>query len=183
MSRDNDLPFAIGTTYCNGDATAIANLTGELEGREFVVKDATTGLKKTLVVLKNNSGSDLVNKGGFGVRYSSGYIKRRAAGLVNSAGALGHIVDPSYATQTIASGDLFYAVLDGYVNAANIGADVAANDVVAFDSAGRLAPVSGAHTAGLFVVGYSDSTTTYVSGGAEETVAVHVGLTAGWDTN
>lgn len=180
MSRDNDLPFARGQTYCNGDSTLISNLTGELEGKVYMVKDDAAGGTNQptfLIVLKNNSGSSLANKGGFGVAFSTGYIKRRASGLVSTNG-LGVIVDPAYSTTTIASGDLFYAVIQGYVEDACIGASVTAGDPLAFDSTGRLVPVnsSGTASAGRFIVGYCDLTATYSSGGAEEVTNVHVGL-------
>jgi hypothetical protein len=142
MSRDNDLPFARGSTYCQGDATAIAALGVELEGRVFRTKDPTTGRDQRLIVLKNGH-SDALTVAGIGLAPQAGYLGRRTAAAVSSARGFGLIGDPEYGSTTIASGDLFYAIYDGFVsNAKTHTTTITDLDVVGFHSDGKILPAT-----------------------------------------
>lgn len=142
MSRDNDLPFARGSTYCNGDATAIAGLGTELEGRVFRTKDPSTGRDQRLIVLKNSAVSALT-VAGIGLAPTAGYLGRRTGAAVSAARAFGFIGDPEYGSTTIAPGDLFYAIYDGFVsNAKTHTTTITELDPVGFHSDGKILPAA-----------------------------------------
>lgn len=141
MSRDNDLPFARGSTYCNGDATAIAALGTELEGNIYRTTDPTTGRAQRLIVLKNTKGSAWA-VGGLGLKAEAGYLGRRVDSATDAQG-FGFIGDPEYGTNTIADDDLFYAIFDGFVsNAKTATTTITDATGVSFDSAGKIIPVA-----------------------------------------
>lgn len=161
MSRDNDLPFARGATYCNGDATSIANLGTELEGKIYETTDPTTGRPQRLIVLKNTSGSAWA-VAGLGLKAEAGYLGRRVSAAADAQG-IGFIGDPEYGTNTVADDDLFYAIFDGYVsNAKTHTTTCAEGSGVAFHSDGKIIPV--AATDG-FCIGVAAETVTSPSSG------------------
>lgn len=176
MSRNNDLPFERGNTYCEGDSTMIAALGSEYEGREYEDVDPVTGRAQILKVLKN--GHSTVVAGGRGVAPLADYPGRRTADYVASAGGLGYLVDPYYVTTgvSIAVGDLFYAVIGGFISNARLGASNAVeNGAMCFDTAGYLIPVSTNDPAHIVGLAAEDVTST---GQGNENVDLNAGYEA-----
>lgn len=142
MSRDNDLPFPRGSTYCEGDAVAIAALSGELEGREYETEDPTTGRWQKLIVLKNAHTAALT-VAGIGLAPTAAYLNKRSTAAVSGARGYGLIGDPEYGTNTIPAGDLFYAVIEGFVsNVKTHTTTITELDPVGFHSDGKIIPVA-----------------------------------------
>lgn len=143
MSRDNDLPFPRGSTYCEGDTARIAALDGELEGRVYRTKDPTTGRDQQLIVLKNSHTAALT-VAGLGLAMAAGYFhKRTAAALTSSARQYGLIGDPEYGSNTIPAGDLFYAIYEGFVsNVKTHTTTCTEGDAIGFHSDGKVLPVA-----------------------------------------
>ncbi len=176
MSRDNDLPFPRGSTYCDGDSTLLTQLgTNDhaLEGAIYLTKDPITGYDQRLIVLKNRHST--VITGGRGVAPLAAYLGRRTADFVGSVGGFGFIVDPEYARQgvSVAVNDLYYAIYDGFVSNVRLGASNAVDfGVMIFDAAGYLIPVA-ANDAAHIVARCTEAVTS--TGQGNEDVNVQVG--------
>lgn len=157
----SDLPFARGTTYCEGDTTAIAALDGEFEGRRYKDYDPTTGGEQELIVLKATTA--LTAPGGTGMKNTTGYFGKRTAGAVDAAAIHGFIADPAQTTD-VASGDLFYAIYAGEVAGVKVDTtNLTQGGLLQFASNGYLTPLT---TSDAVVVGISNAAVTAAAAGA-----------------
>lgn len=176
MSRDNDLPFQRGSTYCEGDSGLLTTLGTDalaLEGAVYLTKDPISGLDQRLIVLKNRHSTTIA--GGRGVLPLAAYLGRRTGDYVGTAGAFGFIVDPEYLRQgvTIAVNDLYWAIYDGFVSNVRLGASNAVDfGAMCFDSAGYLIPVGATDPAHIVCRAAQAVTST---GQGNEDVDVQVG--------
>lgn len=136
----SDLPFARGTTFCDGDATTIALLDGELEGKRYKDYDPTTGGEQELIVVKATQA--ITAPGGGFMAYTTGYWGKRTAGLVGTAATYGVCADPAY-TGDVASGDLFYCIYAGEVSGAKVStSNLTQGGAVSLHSDGFLLPLA-----------------------------------------
>lgn len=176
MSRDNDLPFERGSTYYDGDTTAIAaDSVGptNLQGKTYKVNDTDSGQEVTLMILKNG-GSTLTTPGGKGVLPDAADIDREFDGFVGTAGAYGYLIDPEY-TQDIVAGDYCYVVVGGIARDCVLGASNAVDlGVVVFNASGQMIPVGS--TDGYILGRFAEAVTS--TGAGNERVDVVVGRCA-----
>lgn len=178
MSRDNDLPFARGSTYCGGDTTAIAALGSALEGKVFETVDSVTNLPVRLRVVKASAA--ITAPAGRGLGYTAAYYGRRVTTFVAAAGDFGKIADPDLGSQSIVSGDLFYVIDEGYCTNARLGASSSTDGgTCCFDAAGYLTPLASEDNAthGAYVVGRFGEAAVTSTGQGNEYVDVVVGGT------
>lgn len=160
MSRDNDLPFERGTTFCEGDATLIADLGTEFIGRRYRDVDPTTLKEVELIVLKASSA--LTAPGGIGQKFTAAYLDR-VSGPIDAAGLVGIIADPVY-TGDVASGDLFYGIYSGSVSGVKVDTtNLVTNGPVIFHSNGMITPLT---TGNVAQIGISVAAVTAAAAGA-----------------
>ncbi len=173
MSRDNDLPFERGSTYYEGDTTAIAaDSVGptNLMGKRYLVYDPSSGQEITLMVVKNG-GSTLTTPAGKGVLPDAANLNRAIDGFVGTAGAYGLMIDPAHVGDFVA-GDYGYALVAGFAKDAVLGASNAVDLAVAvWNNAGQLIPVGS--TDGHIVGRFAEAVTS--TGAGNERVDVIVG--------
>lgn len=117
MSRRNNLPFDVGTTYFGGDSNLISASVGVgLEGKTYDVNDTTSGLGsgayKRLRVVRN-MGTTRLNAS-LGVRFgaTANWLGRKVRGYTTATTDFGMGVDDALTT-SVAQYDLFYVVEQG----------------------------------------------------------------------
>lgn len=155
------LPFARGTTYCEGDATAIAALDGELEGRRYKDYDPTTGKEQELIVLKATA--DISTPGGTAMKFTSSNFLKRTAGAIDGAGTYGVFADPAF-TGSVVSGDLFYAIYAGEASGLKVDTNnLTQGGAVQLSANGYLTPVTAGNEV---IIGISNAAVTAGAAGA-----------------
>lgn len=151
MSRDNDLPFAVGSTYGATSASDGA----QFEGREYTVDDVNpaTGARRSnkrrrLRVVRNTSGGALLPKRLVTFKATAGSASvGQVDGMACVTAARAYPIDEYLPAAGCANNDLCYIVVEGpavcYTAAGSLSAISVGSEVVAATAA-----TSGAATAG-----------------------------------
>jgi len=173
---DRTLPFPRGETYNESGLLTLTNYSywSHLEGQRFKVPDTvhSTGADVELIVLRNGSGSAITSEARL-LKFGTAALNfgRVAGGFNNVAGGVAVPLDDAYtASKSIASNDLFYAVLSGPCNVKTEASSVnlAQGAAVASDASGYINGAAAA--AGETVIGVIDQASTTVA----ESVVVHI---------
>jgi len=136
------LPFARGSTYCEGDTAAIALLDDSLVGQIFSDKDPTTGIEQQVVVCKATAA--LTAPGGRGVKFDAAQLFKKTAAFVDSAGLVGLVADPQQSGD-VADGDLFFCAWDGEFSGVKVDTtNLTLGGLLQFSSSGYMLPLANA---------------------------------------
>src|SRR6185436_11021948 len=196
MAKQEEAPFARGTTYNDTDGTIDLNNLGgiNLEGKEYIFEDqdprsaagvaaTRTGRPVKCRIVRNLSGTTLFGKYCALLGVTAGKVTQYASGLVATAATRGFPIDEYLPPAGVRNGDLFYVVVQGpAIMRTSMAGDITNSIALNAHLVAQTAVTSGATTAGR--VGVRDTSltaatsgvTTYDTTGLYDMIANRIGL-------